>query len=212
MKKAKTLVENHIIYKLPDHPKRQSDITCFITEGAHTVVTDAQYSVALNDRMAGWCLLWEGLKRIMKSDIEEYEHHSENEPTNILEKEDEKPNFTIVYVILVAIVAIFFFKLLNLQVVQGTKYQYLAEGNRIRTRDIAAPRGIVYDADGEMLAKNTAKFELVIYPAELPEDKDGRLAIYQKIQSLIIIIELMVILKFKPLLTTHFTGIFLSRK
>lgn len=71
-KEKPKLVENHIIYGLAENKKRQRDITCFIKEGAHTVITDAQYSVSLNDRMAGWCLLWEGLKRIMISDIEEF--------------------------------------------------------------------------------------------------------------------------------------------
>lgn len=71
-KKINKYVENHIIYGLPDNKKRQSDITHFITEGAHTVITDVQYSIALNDRMAGWALIWEGLKRIMNSDIEAY--------------------------------------------------------------------------------------------------------------------------------------------
>ena len=119
----------------------------------------------------------------LKSDTDEYEHPNENEPGEILDEEVKKPNFSIIYLISFVVIAIFFFKLLNLQVVQGTKYQYLAEGNRIRTRDIQAPRGIIYDSSGLMLSRNVAKFNLEIYPAELPEDKKTRLEIYQKIQE-----------------------------
>ena len=66
------LVYNHIIYGLPEHRKRQSDLGHWITEGTHSVITDVQYQIALNDRMAGWALLFEGLKRIMRADIEAF--------------------------------------------------------------------------------------------------------------------------------------------
>lgn len=72
-KKKKKLVWNHIIYGLPGQLKRQCDLGCFITEGAHATITDVQFSIPLNDRMAGWCLLFEGMKRIMRSDIEDFD-------------------------------------------------------------------------------------------------------------------------------------------
>lgn len=65
-------VLHHIIYGLPDQKKRQGDLTMFITEGEHTVITDVMYSVPLNSRMMGWALIFEGLKRLMRSDIERY--------------------------------------------------------------------------------------------------------------------------------------------
>lgn len=70
--KSNKLVEHHVIYALPDQKKRQGDLTMFITEGFHTVITDVMYSTKLNDRMAGWALIFEGLKRLMRSDIEKY--------------------------------------------------------------------------------------------------------------------------------------------
>ena len=68
----KKMVEHHVIYGLPDQQKRQCDLTMFITEGFHTVITDVMYSTALNDRMAGWALVFEGMKRLMRSDIEKF--------------------------------------------------------------------------------------------------------------------------------------------
>jgi len=72
MKKKPTLVEHHVIYSLPDQKKRQGDLTMFITQGEHTVITDVMYSVPLNSRMMGWALVFEGMKRLMRSDIENY--------------------------------------------------------------------------------------------------------------------------------------------
>jgi hypothetical protein len=72
MKKPKTSVEHHIIYGLPGQKKRQGDLTMFITEGEHTVITDVMYSVPLNSRMMGWALIFEGMKRLMRSDIEQF--------------------------------------------------------------------------------------------------------------------------------------------
>ena len=71
-KKTKTQVEHHVVYGLPDQMKRQGDLTMFITEGGHTVITDVMYSVPLNDRMMGWALMFEGFKRLMRSDIEKF--------------------------------------------------------------------------------------------------------------------------------------------
>lgn len=70
--KFKSFTEHHIIYGLPEHMKRQNDLTCFLSNGAHAVITDVMYSVAQDDRMFGWCLIFEGLKRIMKSDIQKF--------------------------------------------------------------------------------------------------------------------------------------------
>lgn len=70
--KVKTQVEHHVIYGLPDQRKRQGDLTMFITEGGHTVITDVMYAVPLNDRMMGWALMFEGFKRLMRSDIEAF--------------------------------------------------------------------------------------------------------------------------------------------
>ena len=72
MKKKQPLVEHHLIYELPDQKKRQPDLTMFITEGEHTAITDVQYSTALNGRMMGWALIFEGIKKIIRSESEAF--------------------------------------------------------------------------------------------------------------------------------------------
>jgi len=65
-KKKKTRVIHHIIYALPERKKRQGDLTIPLTHGAHTVITDVQYSIARDDMNAGLCLIFEGMKRVIQ--------------------------------------------------------------------------------------------------------------------------------------------------
>ena len=69
-------------------------------------------------------------------------------------------------------------RLLVLQVSEGRSHQLLAQGNRVRTRELLPPRGIITDRFGAMLATNMASFALVITPADLPRDLVERQAVY----------------------------------
>jgi penicillin-binding protein 2 len=71
---------------------------------------------------------------------------------------------------LLAAMVILGVQLVNLQVVQGSRMRELAEGNRLRLQTILAPRGFIKDRYGEVIAKNTASFNLAITPADLPKD------------------------------------------
>lgn len=116
-------------------------------------------------------------------DFEEYEHPIEGETQEILQEAEEKPNLFGFYFITIILGLILIFRLLDLQIAQGAKHQYLAEGNRLRSRDIPAPRGNIYDQNGQILAKNIASYNLEIYPADLPKNKVERQKIYQEIEK-----------------------------
>ncbi len=58
-----------------------------------------------------------------------------------------------------------------LQVYQGNLFIALAEGNRVKTETIKANRGLIYDIDGQILAKNIPSFSLVFYPNEIKTDE-----------------------------------------
>lgn len=61
-----------------------------------------------------------------------------------------------------------------LQVVHGAAWREKAEGNRVTVREIPAPRGLIKDINGELLAENVASTDLVINPILLPrEDEEG---------------------------------------
>ena len=61
-------------------------------------------------------------------------------------------------------------RLWYLQMVRGENYRVLADRNRFREVDVAAPRGVIYDRYGQILARNRPSFSVVIVPADLPED------------------------------------------
>lgn len=66
-------------------------------------------------------------------------------------------------------------QLINLQVVQGERMRELAEGNRLRLQTVLAPRGFIQDRNGEILAKNTASFNLALTLIDLPDDNQAQI-------------------------------------
>ncbi len=116
-------------------------------------------------------------------DFEEYEYPVTTQSSDILEEQSEKPNLWSFYFISIILCLILMARLLDLQVAEGAKHQFLAEGNRIRSKNIPAPRGNIYDQKGQILAKNIASYNLEMYPADLPRDKNDRVKIYQEVQK-----------------------------
>lgn len=53
-----------------------------------------------------------------------------------------------------------FLRLFSLQIVKGTANRELADGNRIQVKVIHAPRGVIFDRNGKILAANSPAFRL----------------------------------------------------
>lgn len=68
----------------------------------------------------------------------------------------------VVILVAVSLVAFFilFLKLFNLQIVNGTEFRKLADGNRVQITLIHAPRGVIYDRNDKILARNDPGFRL----------------------------------------------------
>ena len=75
------------------------------------------------------------------------------------------------------------FRLYYLQVYQADKYKTLADENRISTRLLVPPRGIIYDRHHQMLAGNQQNFQALMV-AEQTTNVDDTLAAFQKIMPL----------------------------
>ena len=76
-------------------------------------------------------------------------------------------------VIYIAVILAFtglLFKLINLQVVEGSNWATRATDNFTNEVSVPAPRGIIYDRNGYILARNVASYNVVITPASLPDD------------------------------------------
>jgi len=70
----------------------------------------------------------------------------------------------------VALFAILFFRLWNLQVLDGDQYLAEAKNNRSREYKVIAPRGNILDRNGDVLVDNRASLALQINTGKLPSD------------------------------------------
>ena len=69
-----------------------------------------------------------------------------------------------------ALFAILFFRLWDLQVISGDKYLVEAKNNRTREYKVIAPRGEILDRNGGVLVDNRTSLALVLDTAKLPAD------------------------------------------
>lgn len=89
-----------------------------------------------------------------------------------------------VYLAMFVIFIVLIVRLWTLQIIRGEENLGLAEGNRIRTRSITAPRGLIYSRDKEILAKNVPNFSLVVYPQDLSLEEEERNTLYRQIEEI----------------------------
>ena len=71
------------------------------------------------------------------------------------------------------------------QVVKGVYYRDVAENNRIREVVIKAPRGIIEDFNGSILARNVPSFDAVFVPAHVPQTDTLKESMIRKISPLL---------------------------
>ena len=75
-------------------------------------------------------------------------------------------------------------QLLRLQVLEYEELSALAVENRQARINAPAQRGVIYDRNGIILAHNIPSYDVVITPAELPEDDLRLQEIYQRIATI----------------------------
>lgn len=77
------------------------------------------------------------------------------------------------------------FRLINLQVLQGSTWLDQAVENFTTTESIPPARGIIYDRHGFILAGNIPSYNVVITPASLPDSEADIQDIYRDLSALI---------------------------
>lgn len=80
------------------------------------------------------------------------------------EVKDYSPRYNRVYLILALSFGLFFIRLWYLQVMQGTELREFSERNRLKHEKIVAPRGLIFDRNGEILVDNLPGFDVTITP------------------------------------------------
>ncbi len=86
--------------------------------------------------------------------------------------QDLRPRLGALVVVLVSILAMLLGRLWVLQVVRGAEFAEQAEKNHLKEREIPAPRGSIYDADGQRIAEVRASFDVVVTPDAVDEASD----------------------------------------
>src|SRR5690554_3572379 len=90
----------------------------------------------------------------------------------------------VVYIIIVAVVGTLVYRLVALQVFGQQTWILQAVDNYEETISDPAPRGIIYDRNGFILARNIASYNVVITPANLPDDEADIQRIYRELSAL----------------------------
>ena len=90
-----------------------------------------------------------------------------------------------VYILMLVVFGFFGLRLFSLQILEGKSY--LAQANENRTNIVSGQtnRGIIYDRNGFVLARNIASYNVVITPADLPLDIGATQQIYRELSALI---------------------------
>ncbi len=82
--------------------------------------------------------------------------------------------------VLVVVVAILFLRLFYLQIIQGTRFRYLSNNNRIRTVIVHAPRGVIFDRFGVPLVFNIPGFRETVNGKTVQIEKKEALSLIAK--------------------------------
>ena len=73
------------------------------------------------------------------------------------------------FVVIVAIFGVLVWRLADTQLRNGAYYEYLADLNQTRTIPVAAPRGLLYDRNGIVIARNRPSFVVQVVPFQLSD-------------------------------------------
>ena len=89
-----------------------------------------------------------------------------------------------IYGLIIAVVGIMTYRLVALQVIGPQTWIDQSIDNYEQTISDPAPRGIIYDRHGFVLARNIASYNVVVTPAALPDDQADIQRIYREVSEL----------------------------
>ncbi|GAB4500117.1 MAG: penicillin-binding protein 2 [Anaerolineales bacterium] len=91
----------------------------------------------------------------------------------------------LIYLVVAITLTGFVIRLVNLQIFDFDLYKARAVDNYTNEVSVPAPRGIIYDRNGYVLARNIAAYNVVITPANLPADDSDIQRIYRELSELV---------------------------
>jgi penicillin-binding protein 2 len=87
-------------------------------------------------------------------------------------------------VVMIIILGALLFRVYYLQQTKGQDLQALAQENQLAALTADAPRGVMFDRNGEPLAVNLPSYNVTITPAFLPADDEERQAVFERLSIL----------------------------
>ena len=85
-------------------------------------------------------------------------------PTNEQEAKEYAGRYRAVYALIAFALVLFISRLWYLQIVNGAELRTFSEQNSIKETKISAPRGIIYDRNGQILVENLPGYEATVSP------------------------------------------------
>lgn len=76
-------------------------------------------------------------------------------------------------------------QLWRLQIVQGDDFRWRANNNRFRVVSQEAPRGVIYDRQGHILARNRPRYQVVVVPEDLPDEEAEQTGVLRRLKYLL---------------------------
>ena len=107
---------------------------------------------------------------------------SENQP---ITGNFEKWRMNVFLIILAGVFIFYAYRLFKLQIVDGEDYLTQADDNRTEEISVSTQRGIIYDRNGYVLARNIPSYNVIITPAYLPTDEGAIQEVYRQLSELI---------------------------
>ena len=94
------------------------------------------------------------------------------------DRETISKNITILQIVTLIIFVFFAFSFYSIQIIQNKYYLDKAENNKLQIQEISAPRGLIYDRNGQLLADNKPSFSLKLNRSltKKPNDSLGYLS------------------------------------
>ena len=94
------------------------------------------------------------------------------DPIEELEENPYRQRLLLYQVLVVLGIVLLTAQLWRLQVVEGERYRARADNNRFREISVEAPRGVIYDRNRILLARNRPTYTVGIVPADLPPEPE----------------------------------------
>lgn len=91
--------------------------------------------------------------------------------------------------LVIVIGVVFVAQLARIQFVEGQGLRARADENRYRLVEVRGQRGVMYDRNGQLLVRNKPSFDIVVVPANLPDDDEEARDVLQRLNNLVVLSE-----------------------